>query len=151
MKTAKLTTVNFPRPGRISLYICAVLVLCFFNWIALNAQNVKKVNNLEDQLSISLEVDDEPVIQLQDWMMDLETGYLVVNEESEMKVEPWMLSFSHNYLAGTEESEISYEPWMINFEQRCLVVEKEQEFEVEGWMVSTCTWEYAARLLAGKQ
>lgn len=150
MKTANQTTENFPRPGRFSLYVCAVLVLCFFNWVALNAQTAKKVNVLNSQLAIDLAEVDEPVIQLQDWMMDFENGYLAVNEEPELNVEPWMLSFSQDYMAGAYDSEISFEPWMVNFEQRCLVVEEEQDFSVECWMVNTCTWECAGRLIARK-
>jgi len=150
MKTAKQTTGNFPRPGRFSLYICAVMVLCFFNWVALNAQTVKKVNNINSQFAIALAEVDEPAIQLQDWMLDFENEYLVENEEPELNVEPWMLSFSHDYMTGSVDSEISFEPWMVNFEQRCLVVEIEEEFAIESWMVSTCTWECSYRLLAGK-
>lgn len=150
MKTAKQTTRSLPRPGRFSLYICAVMVLCFFNWVALNAQTVKKVNNFNSPLAVALAEVDEPAIQLQDWMMVFDNGYLAVNEETELKVEPWMLSFSHDYMTGTEESDINFEPWMVNFEQRCLVVENEDEFPVENWMVSTCAWECATRLLAGK-
>ena len=150
MKTAKQTTGNFPRPGRLSLYICGVVVLCFFNWVALNAQITRMANNFNSQMVIALEEEDEPVILLQDWMMDFENGYLAVNEEPELKVEPWMLSFNHDYMAWANESEISFEPWMVNFEQRCLLVEDEQDFPVEYWMVSICTWECAARLLAGK-
>jgi hypothetical protein len=150
MKTAKQTTGSLPRPGRFSLYICAVMVLCFFNWVAINAQTVKKVNNFNSPLAVALAEVDEPAIQLQDWMMDLENGYLAVNEETELNVEPWMLSFRNDNMAGTEESDIKFEPWMVNFEQRCLVVENEDEFPVENWMVSTCAWECATRLLAGK-
>ena len=150
MKTANQTTVNFPRPGRFSLYLCAVLVLCFFNWVALNAQTAMKVNVLNSQLVTDLAEVDEPAIQLQDWMMDFENGYLAVNEEPELNVEPWMLSFSQDYMTGPYDSEISFEPWMVNFEQRCLVVEEEQDFSVECWMVNTCTWECAGRLIARK-
>ena len=150
MKTAKQTTGSFPRPGRLSLYICGVVVLCFFNWVALNAQITRMADNFNSQMVTALEEEDEPAIQLQDWMMDFENGYLAVNEEPELKVEPWMLSFNQDYMAGADESEISFEPWMVNFEQRCLLVEDEQDFPVEYWMVSICTWECAARLLAGK-
>ncbi len=150
MKTAKQTTENFPRPGRLSLYVCGVVVLCFFNWVALNAQITRMADNFNSQMVIALEEEDEPAIQLQDWMMDFENGYLAVNEEPELKVEPWMLSFNQDYMAGTDESEISFEPWMVNFEQRCLLVEDEQDFPVEYWMVSICTWECTARLLARK-
>ncbi len=150
MKTAKQTTGNFPRPGRLSLYICGVVVLCFFNWIALNAQITRMANNFDSQMVIALEEEDEPAILLQDWMMDFENGYLAVNEEPELKVEPWMLSFNHDYMVGADEADISFEPWIVNFEQRCLLVEDEQDFPVEYWMVSTCTWECAFRLLARK-
>ena len=150
MKTAKQITGNFPRPGRFSLYICAVMVLCFFNWVAINAQTAEKVNNFNSPLADVLAEVDEPAIQLQDWMMVFDNGYLAGTEETELKVEPWMLSFSNDYMAGTEESKISFEPWMINFEQRCLVVENEDEFPVENWMVSTRTWECTTRLLAGQ-
>ena len=164
MKTAKQTTRSLPRPGRFSLYICAVMVLCFFNWVAINAQTAEKVNNFNSPMAVALAEVDEPAIQLQDWMMVFDNGYLAVYEETELKVEPWMLSFSHDYMTGTEESDINFEPWMVNFEpwmvkfepwmvnfeQRCLVVENEDEFPVENWMVSTCAWECATRLLAGK-
>ena len=150
MKTAKKTTGNFPRPGRFSLYICAVMVLCFFNWVALNAQTTKKVNNFYSPLAPALAEVDEPAIQLQDWMMGFENGYLAVNEETELKVEPWMLSFSKDYMAGTEEPDINLEPWMVNFEQRCLVVENEEKFPLEDWMISTCTWECDIIFLAKK-
>ena len=150
MKTAKQTTRSLPRPGRFSLYICAVVVMCFFNWVALNAQTVKKPNNLNLQPAISLSEEIEPAIQLQDWMIDFENGYLSANEDPGLKVEPWMLSFKDDYMTGSGESEISFKPWMVNFEQRCLVVDDEQESPLENWMVSTCTWESTIKLLAGK-
>ena len=151
MKTAKQPIRSLPRPGRFSLYICAVVVMGFFNWIALNAQTIKKPYKPDNQPAISLSEEIEPAIQLQDWMTDFENGYLLVNADPELKVEPWMLSFSDDYMTGPGESEISFKPWMVNFEQRCLVVDKEMEFTVEDWMVSTCTWECASRLLAGNK
>jgi hypothetical protein len=126
------------------------MVMCFFNWVALNAQTVEKVNNLNSQMAITLAVEDEGAIQLQDWMLDFENGYLSVNEEPELRVEPWMFSFSSDYMAGSDESVISLEPWMVNFEQRCLVVENELDYPVESWMVSTITWECVPSILARK-
>ena len=147
MKAAKLTTAKFPRPARFSLYICAVLVLCFFNWVALNAQTARNHNA---EFVITLAEESEPEIQLQDWMMDFENGYLAEMDEPELKVEPWMLTFTPDYIAGTDESEICFEPWMVNFEQRCLVVDNEKDVSVECWMVCTSTWECATYLLALK-
>ena len=147
MKTARQTTGNFPRPGRLSLYVCAVLVLCFFNWVALDAQTVKKDS---EHMAIDMEEENEPAIRLQDWMMYFENGFLAVNEEPELRVEPWMLSFNLDYMTGSEASMISFEPWMVNFEERCLVVENEQDYPLECWMVNTCTWECIPGILAKK-
>jgi hypothetical protein len=149
MKTVKQTTPKFPRPGRFFLYIGAAMVLCFFNWVVLHAQSRPEAN-ITSQLVIALAEEDEPPIQLQDWMLDFENGYLAADEDPEIQVESWMLSFNHDHMAGTDESEIGFEPWMVNFEQRCLVVEDEQELCVELWMVSTNTWECGARYLARK-
>ena len=148
MKTTNHITRNFPRPGRFSLYMFAVVVLCFFNWVALKAEDpIKKANTSGKLLVIALAEEEEPALHLQDWMLDFENEYLAINEEPEISVEPWMLSFSNEYMAATDEAEISYEPWMINFEQRCLLVDKEQDHQVECWMFSTYTWD-CAQLLA---
>jgi hypothetical protein len=150
MKTTINTTGSLPRPGRVSLYICAVIVLCFLNWIALQAQDPKMESNATNNLLvITVTEENEPAIQVQDWMLDFEDGYMAVDEEPEIIVEPWMLTFGHEYMASNDESEINFEPWMINFEQRCLVVDEEQEHQVECWMVCTSTWE-CARLFARK-
>ncbi len=148
METANHRAGNFPRPGVFSLYVFAVVVMCFFNWVILNAQPTSKANNLDSQLVIALTDEEEPDIQLRDWMMDFNKEFLAVNEEPELCVEPWMLSFSLDYMTRTEESEIIFEPWMINFEKRCLVIEDERDVPVECWMVCTYTWECAGRLLA---
>jgi hypothetical protein len=150
MKTAMQTTQEFPRPVRFSLYMCAVAILCFFNWVALNAQSVPFADNTDSHLARVLAEENEPDLPLQDWMMDLETGYLAAAVEPVLSVEPWMLSFNHDYMAETGDSEISFQPWMVNFEQRCLVVDAEQEYSVECWMVSTCTWDCGNKLLAKK-
>ena len=150
MKTAKQTTSKFPKPGRFFLYMGAVMVLCFFNWVVLHAQPGPEANTFNSQLVIALAEEDEPPLKLQDWMLDFDNGCLAADEDPEIKIEPWMLSFNHDCMAGTDESEIGVEPWMVNFEQRCLVVDDEQEFCVELWMVSTDTWKCGARYLTRK-
>jgi hypothetical protein len=92
MKTATQTAGNFPRTGRFSLYICAVVVLSFLNWMVLNAQTARKANNFNPQLVITLAEEEEPAMRLQDWMMDFENGYQTISEEPELNVEPWMVS-----------------------------------------------------------
>ena len=150
MKTTMQTTREFPQPVRFSLYMCAVAVLCFFNWVALHAQSVPYAENTDNPLETVLAEENEPDLQLQDWMMDLGNGYLAAAAEPELRVEPWMLSFNNDYMVQTDESEISFQLWMVNFEQRCLVVDAEEEYPVECWMVSTCTWDCGNNLLAKK-
>jgi hypothetical protein len=149
MKTAKQTNQHFPRPGRFSLYICAVAIMCFLNWVALVAQSVPSAKYDLSLWDTALAEEYEPDIQLQDWMMDFENGYAALSEEPEIEVEPWMLSFNTDYMVETGETEINFEPWMINFEQRCLIVDEESDIPVACWMVSTCTW-CAASLIARK-
>jgi hypothetical protein len=149
MKTAMKIDQKFLMPGRFSLYIFAVAILCFFNWVVLNAQVTSTESKVNKQLALALDEADEPELQVQDWMMDFENEYLAVSKEPEIIVEPWMLSFSPaNHTASSDESEMGIEPWMVNFEQRCLVVDAEKDIPVSSWMVSPCTWECAARLLA---
>ena len=150
MKTAKQTNQHFPRPGRFSLYMCAVAILCFLNWIALNAKTVTPAKYDRSLLDMALAEEYEPDIQLQDWMMGFENGYPALSEEPEIEVEPWMLSFNLDYMDETDPTEISFEPWMVNFEQRCLIVDGERDFSISYWMVSTCTWRCAASLMARK-
>jgi hypothetical protein len=122
--------------------------MCFFNWIALNAQSTYKTYHAKSYLATFPAEGYEPDLQLQDWMLDFKHGYLAGAEDPEMKVEPWMLSFNLDYLARTDDCDIPFEPWMVNFEQRCLVVDAEPDNPLESWMVSTFTWDCGSDMLA---
>lgn len=123
MKTTSQTTRSFPKPVRFSIYVCAVVVLCFFNWIALQAENSTK--SLEKRLADAL----------------------VEEVEAEIEVQDWMLSFSDDCLTAVE-TEIKLEPWMLTIYDNCLS-KRENQLSVEHWMVNTLLWE-TAYLLARK-
>jgi hypothetical protein len=148
MKTAKQTNQHLPRFFILFLYMCVVAILCFFNCMAMNAQAGQVDKHVNHPLyAVPGEVY-EPDLELQDWMINLEYGYLSAGSEPEISVEPWMLSFSPDYMKNpADTSEIGFEPWMVNFERRCLRVDAEDDIPVASWMVRTSAWERYTDLL----
>jgi hypothetical protein len=144
MKTTSQTTRSFPKPIRFSLYVSAVVVLCFFNWVALQAQAPSK--SLEISLADALVEEVEAEAEIEPWMLTFSEDYLA-NVETEITLEPWMLSFSKDYIAD-RESEIEIESWMLTFSDEYLVL-NEAEIAVEDWMTSTFIWD-TVYLLARK-
>ena len=91
MKTTSLTTRSFPKPFKFSLYAGAVVVLCIFNWFALQAQGPS--TSLENRLAAALAEEAERDIELESWMLNISEDYLAT-ADSEIKIEPWMLTFA---------------------------------------------------------
>ena len=144
MKTTSQTTRSFPKPVKFSLYVGAVVVLCLFNWIALQAQDSSK--SLENRLAAALVEEVEADIELESWMLTISDDYLAI-VETEIKLEPWMLIFSDDYIVD-REPEIEIEPWMLTFSDDYLVI-SDADIIVEDWMTSTFLWD-TAYLLARK-
>ena len=110
MKTTSQTIRSFPKPVKFSLYVGAIVVLCFFNWVALHAEGPAK--SLENRLAAALVEEVEAEIEIQDWMLSFSDDFLTA-AETEIILEPWMLTFSDDYLVKSE-TEISVEPWMTS-------------------------------------
>lgn len=141
MKTTSQTTRPFPKPVKFSLYVGSVVVLCFFNWVALQAQSPAK--NLENRLAAALVEEVEAEIEIQDWMLTFSDDYLAA-AETEIILEPWMLTFSNDFIVD-REPEIEIEPWMLTFSDDYLV-KSETDISVEDWMTSTFLWDTAYML-----
>ena len=144
MKTTSQITRSFPKPVRFSLYVSAVVVLCFFNWVALQAEDPAK--SLENRLAAALVEEVEDEIEVQDWMLTFSDDVLAA-AETEIRLEPWMLTFSDEYIAD-REPEIEIEPWMLTFSDDHMAT-SESDLSVEDWMTSTLLWD-TAYLLARK-
>ena len=144
MKTTSQTTRSFPQPVKFSLYVGAVIVLCFFNWVALQAQDSSI--SLENRLAAALVEEVESDIELDGWMLTISEHYLAI-VETQIKLEPWMLTFSNDCIAD-REPEIEIESWMLTFSDDYLV-KSDIEIIVEDWMTSTFLWD-TAYLLARK-
>ena len=144
MKTTSQTARSFPKPVKFSLYVGAVVVLCFFNWVALQAQDPSK--SLENCLAVALVEEVERDIELEGWMLTISDDYLAI-VETQIQLEPWMLTLSNDYIAD-RELEIEIEPWMLTFSDDYLV-KSDADIFVEDWMTSTFLWD-TAYLLAMK-
>lgn len=142
MKTTNHSTRSFPKPFRFSLYVSAVVVLCFFNWVALQAQSPAK--SLENRVAKALVEEVEAQIELESWMLTFSDDFITANE-IEVRLEPWMLTFSDDYIAD-REAEIEIEPWMLTFSDEYLV-KSETDIAVEDWMTSTFFWDTAFLLV----
>jgi hypothetical protein len=143
MKTTNHTIRPFPKPARFSLYVCAVVVVCFLNWVAIQAEDPK--NSLEVRLAAALVEEVEPEIAVENWMLTFSEDLLAAEEE--ITLEPWMLTFSDDFIAD-REPEIEIEPWMLTFSDDYLAA-AETPVAVEVWMTDTFLWN-TAYLLARK-
>ena len=144
MRTTSQSKRSFPKPVKFSLYIGAVVVLCFFNWVALQAEDPEK--SLENRLAAALVEEIEAEIEVEDWMLTFSEDFLTA-VETEIKLEPWMLTFSDDYIAD-REPEIEIEPWMLSLPDDLLET-SESDLSLEYWMTSTFLWG-TAYLLARK-
>jgi len=144
MKTTSQITGSFPKPFKFSLYVSAVVVLCFFNWVALQTQAPSE--SPEISLAAALVEEVEAEIEIESWMLTISDDFMTANE-TEVRLEPWMLTFSNDYIAD-REPDIEIESWMLAFSDEYLA-KSETENAVEVWMTSTMLWD-TAYLLARK-
>ncbi len=141
MKTTSQSNRPFPKPFRFSLYVSAVVVLCFFNWVALQAQAPSESLEISQAAAVVEEIEAE--IEIESWMLTFSDDFMTANE-TEVRLESWMLTFSNDYVADMEP-EIEIESWMLTFSDEYLV-KSETEIAVEDWMTSTFVWDTAYML-----
>jgi hypothetical protein len=141
MKTTSQTTRSFPKPVKFSIYVCAVAVLCFFNWVAIQAEGPAK--SLENSLVAALVEEVEAEIEVESWMLTFSNDY-IADREPEIEIEPWMLTFADDCLT-TMETEIEVESWMLTFADDYMA-NSETDLSVEDWMTNTFLWDTAYML-----
>ena len=70
MKTPNCKTRHFPSMKRLTMYLCAVVVLCFFNLIAIKAQySVSGNTTTTDEPVITREIEPEPETKITLWQI----------------------------------------------------------------------------------
>ena len=77
---------------------------------------------------------------------------LNVEAEPEISLEEWMLNFNNDFLGELEDEELVLEDWMLDPAYfnipGYLIVEKEEELELEDWMLEPGTFVVEPLLIA---
>ncbi|MFC2112583.1 hypothetical protein ACFLTA_04870 [Bacteroidota bacterium] len=118
MKTTSRTNTSLPTPFRFSAYIFAVAVICFINWAVLKAADPanSETHSLESRLAIALIEESDPVMELEDWMLNFADDYLAENTESEIALETWMYDYDAFCSVDTEVVQ-TLKDWMVNTDE----------------------------------
>ena len=117
MKTTNQTTKRFPDGFRMILYITAVAALGFLNCCMLKASDPEKDVDYANRLEAVVEVQAEPDIRMEGWMLNFDNDFLVELEDDKVVLEDWMLDPAYFVVPDY------------------LIVEKEEEPVLEGWML----------------
>ncbi len=68
MKTLNCKTRYFPGMKRLTMYLCAIVVLCFLNAVSLKAQiTVSENSTAFDEPVITREIEPEPETEITNW------------------------------------------------------------------------------------
>jgi hypothetical protein len=122
MKTKNQNTGRLPGSISMILHIAAVAAIGLLNCYLSRAADPENPDYAE-RLEAAFEIQAEPVISIEDWMLDPAyfaiPEYLIVEKEEEAVLEDWMLDAA--YFAVPEY----------------LVLEKEEKVELEDWMLDT--------------
>ena len=92
MTTTNQTTKRFPDGFRMILYIAAVATLGFLNCCMLKAGDPEKDADYANTLEAAVQVQAEPDIRLEGWMLNFDNDFLVELEEDKVvldKARPW--------------------------------------------------------------
>ena len=117
MKATNQTTKRFPDGLRMILYIAAVATLGFLNCCMLRAGDPEKDVDYTNRLEAAVQVQAEPDIRMEGWMLNFDNDFLVELEDDKVVLEDWMLDPAYFVVPDY------------------LIVEKEEEPVLEGWML----------------
>jgi hypothetical protein len=119
MKTISNNNRNFPKPFRFAIYVVAVTIVGFMNWMAISANDpvMESSLKLESRLSEALAPLPDPEPELEEWILkfaddfkknkqtknSLETRLaeaLEPAEDPEYELEDWILTLSEDILSA---------------------------------------------------
>lgn len=78
MKTISNNNRNFPKPFRFAIYVVAVTIVGFMNWMAISANDpvMESSLKLESRLAEALAPAEDPEYELEDWILTLSEDIL---------------------------------------------------------------------------
>lgn len=117
MKTTNQTTKRFPNGFRMILYIAALAALGLLNCYIVQAGDPDDAD-YANRLEAAVNVQAEPEIRLEDWMLNFNDEVLAEVEDEEDVLEDWMLDPAYwvipDYLIVEKEEEPVLEDWMLD-------------------------------------
>jgi hypothetical protein len=123
MKTISNNKSTLPKPFRFTIYIIAVTIIGFMNWMASNANDpeMETTISLEARLAEALIPITEKEPELEDWILSLSESITSESDESkstletrlaealeiiddpEPEIEDWIMNLSDDILTGVSE------------------------------------------------
>lgn len=117
MKTKDVKTRDLPRPLRIMVFICSIVILCLPNWIVLNAGDpTESPSEVDSRIAYAVLETPEQEIELQNWMLCPEEWCdQITGTEPDMRLEHCRLDFHGKFQVTSKEPVIPLEDWMLDF------------------------------------
>ncbi|MCK4748280.1 MAG: hypothetical protein KAT15_14620 [Bacteroidales bacterium] len=117
MKTTNQTTKRFPDVFRMILYVATVAALGLLNCYIVKAGDPDDAD-YANRLDAAVNVQAEPEIRLEGWMLNFNDEVLAEVEDEEDVLEDWMLDPAYwvipDYLIVEKEEEPVLEDWMLD-------------------------------------
>ena len=113
MKTINKNNSTFPKPFRFAIYLTAVIIVGFMNWVALSANdpNMESIQALEIRLAEALVPLSEPEPELEEWILSFSENIISEEAKSETNIETRLAEA----LETVEDPQPELEDWLLNF------------------------------------
>ena len=118
MKTINKNKSNFPNPFKFAIYLIAVTIIGFMNWVATNANDpaIEHTQSFETRLAEALVPISDHEPELEDWLLALSDKIISDSEEANTSLE----SRLDEALEPVDELEPELEDWLLNFSDATL-------------------------------
>lgn len=118
MKTINNNKSNFPKPFKFAIYLIAVTVIGFMNWIAISANDpgLETTQSFETRLADALAPLSDPEPELEEWILSFSDNIISENDKSESSLD----SRLSEALEPVEDPQPELEDWLLNFSDNML-------------------------------
>jgi hypothetical protein len=113
MKTINKNKSNFPKPYKFTIYLIAVTIAGFMNWVALGANDagMAPTESLETRLADALAPVPDPEPELDDWILSFADDNASKSADSENNLESRLAEA----LEPVEDPQPELEDWLLNY------------------------------------
>lgn len=113
MKTINKNNSTFPKPFRFAIYLTAVIIVGFMNWVALSANDpvMETTQALEIRLAEALVPLSDPEPELEEWLLSFSENIIREGAKSKTNIETRLVEA----LEIAEDPQPELEDWLLNF------------------------------------